>query len=314
MERVLEGFRKSPLGLTLAEGGLRFILPVAMSVLLLLTLPSASQAGIGVFVSILPQKHFVERVGGGAVEVSVLVPPGRSPETYEPTPQQMVQLADSEIYFRIGVPFEDRWINKIRRLNPRLKIVDLRAGIELREVEPTTVDDHPGESDIRHAHTGKDPHIWMNPLMVSRMAVVIRKVLGDHEVNLLSELETNCARFIQELEALDREIRNRLGGVRLRDIYVYHPALGYFADAYGLRQVAVERFGREPGPRTLQSLVEAARRDGVRALLVQRQQGSRTVEAIASAMGVRIVYFDPLAENYVENLRSLGMILQEVLS
>src|SRR5699024_4689398 len=86
---------------------------------------------LSVFVSILPQKYFVERIGGSQVQVSVMIGQGRNEETYEPTPQQMVKLAQAKLYFRIGLPLENVWLESMKGINPNLRVVDCRQGIPL---------------------------------------------------------------------------------------------------------------------------------------------------------------------------------------
>jgi len=298
-------------GLTrLERGRSRFLGFLALTFMMV---PLTCEATLNVYVSILPQKHFAERVGGEHVKVSVLVPPGRSPEAYEPTPKQMVRLAEAEIFFRIGVPFEDRWMEKISSLNPRLSIIDLREGLELRPIDGGTRRSGRESAEDDHGHSGKDPHIWMNPLAVARMAVTLRNALSQCDPDHREAYRTTAEGFIHELEELDREIKDRLQHVTARDIYIYHPSLGYFADAYGLRQIAIEQEGHEPGPKTLQELIEKGRARGVRAVFVQMNQNPRNAEAVARALGAQVVLFDAMAEDYSENLRSLARILEDIL-
>ncbi len=110
-----------------------------------------------VFVSIVPQKYFVERIAGDLAEVSVLVTPGKSPATYSPTPDQVRKLAQAHVYFRIGVSFENGFMHKIASIAPDTRVVDTRKGILLREME-----DHIHEQDLHGAHShdpdGKAEH------------------------------------------------------------------------------------------------------------------------------------------------------------
>ena len=90
---------------------------------------------IEVFVSIVPQKYFLERIGGESVKVSVMVQPGANPATYEPKPRQMVALTKAKAYFAIGVPFEAAWLNRISAVNPRMMVIQTEEGIEKRIME-----------------------------------------------------------------------------------------------------------------------------------------------------------------------------------
>jgi len=267
--------------------------------------PESVPAVLETFVSILPLKYFVERLAGPRARVRVLVGPGRSPATYEPTPRQMAELSGARLLFRIGVPFEEAWIPRIARMNPGLRIVDLRKGLPLRP-----------ESPAGHGRQGRsrmDPHVWTNPKHVRTMARTIRDALAGVAPADAGVFDGRLAAFLADLDALDREIRETLRGIRRRRFFVFHPAWAYLAEAYGLEQVAIQEGGREPGARTLGDMIEAARRAGVRRLFVQPQFDRRPAEAVAAAVGASVVPLDPLAEDYPENMRRVARALKEAL-
>ena len=264
---------------------------------------------VPVFVSILPQKYFVERIGGDQVEVSALVGPGQSPETYEPTPQQMAALHRTRLFFRIGAPFEQAWMDRVQRGNPALRVIDNRDDILLRELE-SAGESHDTEHD--HSHTqGKDPHIWTSPPLVKQMAAQIRDALITEAPEHRTAFESNHAVFAAELDALDREIRDRLASLQHRRFMVFHPAWGYFADSYDLQQIPIEAAGKTPGPRTLANLIEAAKNEGVRVIFVQAQFSDRAARAVAQAIGGRVEAIDPLAYDFPANLRHVANLIAE---
>lgn len=254
-----------------------------------------------VAVSLLPQQTFVERIGGSHVHAIVLVPPGKSPATYEPTPQQMAAVAGSRLVFRIGVPFENAWLPRLAQVAPAAKVVDLRDGLTLRSVDlPAGAAAHPGGAP--------DPHVWLSPPLVMRMADRIRDELVAQLPQAKAEIEANHARFVADLKVLDADIRSRLADKLQRKFMVYHPSWGYFADAYGLTQMPVEAGWKEPGPRTLQRVIEAARRNDVRVIFVQPQFSSKEAETVAQAIGGEVVAVDPLAADYFDNLHRVADI------
>jgi zinc transport system substrate-binding protein len=267
-------------------------------------------APIKTFVSVLPLKYFVERIGGDAVEVSVMVGPGRSPHTYEPTPRQMAELSRTKIYYRVGVPFEQVWIKRIADLNPHLHFVDLRKGIRLLVSPVHHHEDHEGlqEPDDHRDHPGsaeeeKDPHIWTDPRQAKIMAEQIRETLTAFDPARTEEYAANYRVLAADLDQLDRFIRDRLAGVGQRKFLVFHPAWGYFAEAYGLQQIAIETEGKEPGPKALARIIALAREEKIRTIFVQQQFSRTAADTVARAIAGRVVAIDPLAEDYLDNMR-----------
>ncbi|HET8702177.1 MAG TPA: zinc ABC transporter substrate-binding protein [Nitrococcus sp.] len=257
------------------------------------------------FVSIAPEKTFVERVGGNRVQVTVMVRPGSEPETYEPTPRQIAALAGSDLYFRIGMPFEQSLMHRIRSLNPRLNVIDLRTGIPMRHFGAQ----HSGSAE----HGTEDPHIWTNPRLVIVMAAHIRDALTRADPAGATEYTANYEAFAAQLRTLDSEIRNLLAGLSNRRFLVFHPAWGYFADEYGLQQIAIEAEGKPPGAAALARLIEHAKQENLHTIFVQRQFSTAAAEAVAHAIDARVIQVDPLAEDYAANLLHFARSLREAL-
>lgn len=267
-------------------------------------------AQVRVCVSILPQAFVVERIGGERVAVEVLVGPGQSPHTYEPTPAQMVALERADIYFRIGVPFEDALMDRIERTMPDLQIVDLRNGITLL---PLADHDHgPGE-ECAGEHGRLDPHTWLDPGLVAVQARTVAEALSQLDPDGVASYRSNVAALLGDLARVDAEVREVLEPVRGERMLVFHPAFGYFARAYGLEQVAIEVEGKEPGPRQLQRMVEQAAERRVNAIFVQPEFARTAAEAVAREIGVEVISIDPLARDYLENLREMAGTVRRAL-
>lgn len=269
-----------------------------------------------VTVSILPQKCFVEKIGGDRVDVSVMVLPGASPATYEPKPQQMVSLTKSKIYFAVGVPFETVWLRKFETLNPKMRIVSTQTGIEKIPMQAHLHDNDKEAADHKgaiHAEI-KDPHIWLAPPLVILQARNILDGLLKVDPGHREIYEANYKRFVRELVDLDiRLIHQFKGTAHDTRFMVYHPAWGYFASAYGLKQIPIEMEGKNPTPRELQELISMARNDGIKVIFVQPQFSTKGADTIAKAIGGEVMVADPLAVNWAENLEKVGASFETVL-
>jgi len=280
--------------------------------LLLSVLPASGEPGsTPVFVSILPLKTFVEKVGGSRVEVSVMVPPGASPHTYEPKPSQMVALSRAGLYFAIGVPFEDVWLKRFASSNPRMKIVHTEDGVERIPMEAHH--DHDEEDGQEAAgkknrepadrHGVMDPHVWLSPPNVKIIAANISSALVEMDPAHRNLYEVNCRKFIQEVDRLHAELKNLFAGKEGLKFMVFHPSWGYFAKAYGLKQVPVELEGKEPKPAQLMALIGQAKKEGIKVVFVQPQFSTRSAETIAKAIGGRVVFADPLSPEWAGSLK-----------
>ena len=266
---------------------------------------------IKVFVSILPQAYFVERVGGDRVDVSVMVGPGQSPATYEPMPRQMVELGKAKLFFRIGVPFEDVWMDRISRVHPKIKVIDTRRGIQLLPMKT-----HHRHEDTQHAEGRKgrkDPHIWLSLKLVKIQAKNICDALISVDAVCGEYYRKNLKVFHDDLDKLDVEIAQNLKGLGARKFMVFHPAWGYFARDYGLDQIPIEIGGKEPGARELANLIEVAKNDGIRIIFMQKQFSKKSAEAIAAAIGGRIIQIDPLSKDYLNNMKMIAETFRRVI-
>jgi len=280
--------------------------------LVLLILPAIGGAEpLRVFVSVLPQKTFVEKIGGDHVAVRSMVRPDHNPATYDPTPKQIAALAHTDLYLRIGVPFEEAWMARIRAANPDLRVVDIHGGMDLR-----TMEQHDHSGDGRHLGEGHDtseldPHVWTSPRYVKQMAAIVRDALTALAPANSGDFERGYRAFAAELDNLDREIRALLKDLPSRKFMVYHPAWGYFADTYSLTQVPVEKEGKEPGARTLTTLINQAKREGLKVIFVQPQFDTKSAAQVAHAIDGQLVVIDPLSADYIDNLRAVARQIAE---
>ncbi len=275
--------------------------------LLALAAPALAAPPLVVGVSLRPQAWLVEQIGGAYVKPLVLLPPGASPATYEPGPRQLAVLGQARLYFSIGVPFERALLPRLRATFPKLKVVPMQAGIELRRLEGHH--DHGKEHLPGHHPGAPDPHVWLGLKQMGIMAANTARALSGLDPAHAEQFASNLARVRAELQALDRRLAQVLAPLKGRTVFVFHPAYGYLLDAYGLKQEAVELEGKEPGPRRLAALVDQAKAEGVRVIFVQPQFSPASARALARAMGGAVVTLDPLARDYPANLKAMAQAI-----
>lgn len=272
---------------------------------------------ISVFVSIAPQKYFVQQIGKSLVDVQTMVQPGASPHNYEPKPRQMAALAKSRAYFAIGVHFESVWLQKISAVNPEMKIVHTEEGIAkypvaagFRHDDGGPDEEHgdrarPGAAAADHAGGGLDPHIWLSPPLVKQQAYRIMAALVELDPQHEDAYTANYRQLVASIDQLDNEIKAVVAGKDGMPFVVFHPAWGYFARAYGLKQIPIEVEGKSPKPAQLAALIAFARRNQIRVVFAQPQFSAKSAALIAGEIGGRVVFADPLAEDWAANLRTV---------
>ena len=254
---------------------------------------------IKTFVSIPPLSFFVERVAGPFAEVNVMVDQGQDAHTYEPTPQQMSSLAESQFYFSIGLPFEETLLPKIIALNHSLKVIDANFGIRRRIIGTAE------SADPEHAGL-PDPHTWLDPRLAKIQAQNIESALAQFDPSHVTDYQANLQALHNDLDRLDANLAGALKPYRGQTILVFHPAFGYFCDAYGLVQMAVEIEGQEPSARQLADLIEKAKAKKIQIIFAQPQFSTVVVRRIAESIGAAVAPMNDLAPDYLENLQNMA--------
>ena len=254
-------------------------------------------------VTLEPLRYFTEAIAGDNYEVVSMVPKGSSPESYDPTPQQLVNLSKSQAYFRIGyIGFEQAWMKKLEANCPNMKVFDTSKGIDLIRDKGHWHGDHFHEG-------GVEPHVWNS--------IQNALIIADNIYQALCELDsTHQEDYQKRLDVLKQTIRQTDANIRTllenadSTFLIYHPALSYFARDYGLKQVSIEEGGKEPSPAQLKALIETCRNENVHTIFVQQEFDQRNAQLIANELGVNIVSINPLSYDWVKEMIRIAEALK----
>jgi zinc transport system substrate-binding protein len=258
-------------------------------------------------VSIIPQKYLLKKIAGDRYEINVMVPPGMSPATYDPSPRQLQQLNKSKAYLRIGyIGFENTWMKKISSINKSMPVFDLSSGLMIIESEHNS----PSGADIKIA----DPHIWLSPKALKVISLNICNALIDIMPSDSSVYRHNYNLFIQELDSLDKNIRKSLSGLSKKKFIIYHPALTYLAKDYGLQQIPVEYEGKSPSPSYLQELINMAKNENIKAIFIQEQFDTENAKVISDEIDGKLIIINPLDEDLLNQIQYITGNLVKNLS
>ena len=264
-------------------------------------------------VSILPQRYFVERIGGDHVKVNVMVGPGADPHTYEPKPEQLKALSNAAAYFSIGVDFENAWLARISAVNSEMWMVDTAQGIERMPMVARHHEQEAEEPGHEEESENPDPHIWTSPRLVKIQSQTICDALVRIDPEHKVAYQANLQSFLQDIDELDADIREMLDGMENRRFLVFHPAWGYLARDYGLEMVPVEIGGQEPSAAELTMLITVAKEAGIRVIFAQPEFSTRDAEAIAREIGGEVLLISALAPEWLDNLRRVAETFRKVL-
>ncbi len=256
--------------------------------------PAESAGVLNFVVSIVPQQYFVERIGGEHVDVMVMVPPGFSPATYEPKPDQLQALSEADAYVRIRVPFEEAWMQRIASANQDMLIIDESEGIE--------------------RIGGKDPHIWLSPRLVEVQAQTIYDGLVELDPGHGADYKANLDAFLADLDELDADIQETLSHLESRKFLVFHPAWSYFARDYGLEMIPVQIEGSNPSAAEMAGLIQTAQENNIKVVFAQPEFSTESAEAIAEEIGGEVLLISPLAPDWLDNLHRVADAFAEVLA
>jgi zinc transport system substrate-binding protein len=270
----------------------------------------ATPQPVRVFAGLPPLAHVVEKVGGPHVHVDVMLQGGQDPHTFEPTPRQVMDLSRASLFFKIGMPFEDRLAERMTDTQPRLTVIDATEGVKKRPAEAECCE----EADHDHSAEQFDPHVWLSPPVLKTLAANVAAALSHADPGNADSYGKNLAEFDASLSALHSRIARRLAPYRGRSFFVFHPAFGYFADAYGLKQESVEMEGKSPTPRQLRELIQKARASRARVIFLQPQFDHRSAEAVAQAIDATILPMDSLAPDVEKNLDDVSKELASAMA
>ncbi len=265
---------------------------------------TSQQKSTRVTVSILPQAYFVERITGGTVTINVMVGPGEEAHTYEPKPEQMKFLTQSQIFLTIGLEYESVWLPRFEAANPDLLFIDSSEGIQ-RIPLATDHTDHDEEEDHQDDATqGLDPHVWLSPKNGRIIAENTLLALVDLLPESAEVFQENYETLIADIAHVDARITSTLDGMEHRQFMVFHPAWGYFADQYDLEQLPVQVGGQDPSASELASLIKIAQDEKIRVIFIQPTFNTASVDAIAQEIDAEVAVVDPLAQDWLSNLEA----------
>ena len=256
-------------------------------------------------VSIIPQKFLATFIAGDKCDVQAMMPTGSNHETYEPTPRDMEKISTSRLYLALGaLDFEITWLDRLKASNTDMQVINTSEGIQMLSGHQ-----HEGGESDEHQNHGTDPHTWLSTSCMKIQAANICNALSGIDTANSAYYKENLDRFTQLADSVDTKIREKLAGTAGKSILIFHPALAYFCRDYNLTQISIEQDGKEPSPAFMAEIVKIAKEKGIKSIFISKEFDTRNAEAIAKEINGKVIVFDPMSENWDENMVLLADLI-----
>lgn len=286
---------------------IRAITSILLAVLILGCNPSKTDKPKTLTVTIDPQKYFLSTIVGNHFAVECIVPSGANPESADFTPSQMMNLDKSSAYFKIGyMGIENVLISKVSQSNPALKIVECSKGIEV-------IGEHHCEGDHAHdhGHAGGDPHTWSSVKSTRIIAKNMYQAMLELDKENEADYTQNYNKLVAEFNQTDSIIRSYLDKAPSKAFIIYHPALSYFAEEYGLTQYSIENDGKNPSPSQLKELIDKAKTENIKVVFIQQEFDTKNAETVAEAIGAKMVPINLLSYSWSDEMIKIAKALAQ---
>ncbi len=251
--------------------------------LVLLLLPIISFA-LNISVTILPQKGVIENIAPNA-NVNVMVPPDNSPATYSPDFKQLKAIKNSQIYFSIGVPFDQKYLKKIKEINPKIKIIYFG----------------------KYLKTSKNPHIWLSPAYLELEAKVVLDTLIKLNPEKKEIYLKNYQNYINKLSELEVEGFEK---IKQKAFITFHPSFFYFAKDFHIKEIALQKQGKSPGFKYMAKIINIAKKEHIKTVIISPEFPQKYAKIIAQKINAKVKIISPLNEDPTKTINQLIKALQ----
>ena len=260
-----------------------------------------------VYTSILPLKFIAGRIAGDLFTVESLLGETDNPHTWTISPAKLRDIQNAELIIQIGGGFENYFTDPVKRNLSSVKTLELSSGLDL-----VPFSEHGGEHAAEqgeadeHHHEGADPHFWLSPGMINEAAGAIYNALAELKPQKKDVLAANLEKFRQQCSDTAADCQMILDKRTSDAFFVFHPSFGYYADWFGLEQIAVETDGKAPAPRKLREVIREAEKHRISLIISQPQFSKSAAEAVAKAINGKVLEINHLQENVFTTLRQLS--------
>lgn len=268
---------------------------------------------IQVYTTVYPLQYFAQQIGGEYVHVNTIYPPGADEHTFEPSQKDMMNLADADLFFYIGLGLEG-FVNKAGKTleNEDVKMIPAAEGLHIEEGtaanehDEHTADDHEDEGEDKHAHGDIDPHVWLDPVYADELAAVIKNELAEQMPEQKETFEKNYAELSKQLKELDQQFAKTADSAKRKEIIVAHSAYSYWDKRYGIEQISISGLSttNEPSQKELEKLIKYAKDEKIKYVLNEQNFNSKLADMVKKEIGGKALTLHNLSVLTDEDLKN----------
>jgi zinc transport system substrate-binding protein len=276
---------------------------------------------LSIYTTVFPLQYFTERIGGKHVYVNTIYPPGADEHTFEPSQKDMIKLADSDLFFYIGLGLEG-FVEKAKTSlkNENVLLIPVAEDLNLESAEEHTEHEEEGHEDEEHEHGDFNPHVWLDPIYSKEMAAVIKDSLVEKMPGNKQVFEQNYQQLADELDQLNVDFEDTIKNAKHKDILVTHAAFSYWEHRYGLKEISISGLSttNEPSQRELEDIISLADELGLHYILFEQNVQSKLAEIVQEEIGAKALPVHNLGiltkENIEDNETYFSLMKQNLNS
>lgn len=237
-----------------------------------------------VYTTVYPLQYLTEQIGGKYVDVKSIYPPGSDAHSFEPTQKDMMKIADSDLFFYIGLGMES-FVDKAKKTlaNEQVTFVPTAEKLDLpKDPDAAEEEEHDHESDEEHEHGDINPHVWLNPVYMEQMATIVKDQLIKEIPDQKETFEKNYQAVEEKLKKLDQDFRKVTSESKQKDFVTAHAAYSYWETEYNLHQIPIAGVSTsdEPSQKKLKSIVEKIEAEKIPYIMLEQNTNSKIADVI----------------------------------
>ncbi|MBC2207326.1 metal ABC transporter solute-binding protein, Zn/Mn family [Listeria booriae] len=236
-----------------------------------------------VYTTVYPLQYLASQIGGTYVDAHSVYPAGSDAHSFDPTQKDMMNIADSDLFFYIGLGMEG-FVDKAKQSlkNENVKFVVTTDNLHLPTMSHEEEDHEHEEDEDGHDHGDINPHVWLDPNYMITMAATVRDNLSKELPAQKETFDKNYEKVVSQLKTLNTDYKTMADTAKHKDFVTAHAAYGYWEKEYGLKQIPIAGISTsdEPSQKKLTTIVNTIKNEKIPYILLEQNTNSKIADVI----------------------------------